>query len=501
MGDNNNRSSFAIGLGIAVIGVLMYMFIQSTQESDIIINATESVVADSTTVIVLNDDDSTKVETTPETINDEPEPISEASADTSAEDVTETVTVEEPQVVAPATIPKSESSEPQPETVQPKSTAADKDAVTETDAQQPEVALEETIVSDPEATESSPATEAEQSTTEVSETDINEVAEQPETEVATATPVDTVEETTETSSATTSSATSAEVVEPLETSEPELEIVLEGNKPEFDLVRVDDTGTAVIAGTAEPNTLVTILSDGEKIGEAIASSSGEFVAIVQTPEKEIGQAIELATEVNGQPLFSDETIFILPTLNFSGSDESTTETAPAIIRASGDGVVIAQSAGMLLLDQISLDSISYDEDGEVILAGRGNPGNGVIVYVDDAAIKETVISESGSWKTVLQDLRAGRYVLRVDEIDSDGKVNSRAESPFQRAFPQEVREAQESGQNTYIVQPGNSLWIIATGKYGEGVQYHQILNANKDQIRDPDLIYPGQVFDIPEAAE
>lgn len=285
------------------------------------------------------------------------------------------------------------------------------------------------------------------------------------------------------------------------TDQSQTEMSLEGDKPEFDVVRVDDTGTAVIAGTAEPNSTVTILSDGEKIGEAVAGSSGEFVAIVQTPAKDSGQAIELESEIDGQIVFSDESIIILPTLNSSAAEGVAAESAPSIIRASNDEVVIIQSGGQLFLDQISLDSISYDEEGEVVLAGRGNPGNRVIVYVNDASDAETIISESGSWKTVLQDLRAGRYVLRVDEIDADGTVNSRAESPFQRAFPQEVREAQERGQGTYIVQPGNSLWIIATGKYGEGGKYHQILTANQDQIRDPDLIYPGQVFDIPEAAE
>nr|MDJ0980603.1 LysM peptidoglycan-binding domain-containing protein [Kiloniellales bacterium] len=46
-------------------------------------------------------------------------------------------------------------------------------------------------------------------------------------------------------------------------------------------------------------------------------------------------------------------------------------------------------------------------------------------------------------------------------------------------------------------QPGNSLWRIARGAYGTGNRYTMIFEANKDQIRNPDLIYPGQIFVLP----
>ena len=47
------------------------------------------------------------------------------------------------------------------------------------------------------------------------------------------------------------------------------------------------------------------------------------------------------------------------------------------------------------------------------------------------------------------------------------------------------------------VQPGNNLWTLARTHYGSGVRYTQIFTANRDQIRDPDLIYPGQIFNMP----
>ena len=52
---------------------------------------------------------------------------------------------------------------------------------------------------------------------------------------------------------------------------------------------------------------------------------------------------------------------------------------------------------------------------------------------------------------------------------------------------------------TVTVQPGYTLWGIAQQNFGDGVLYVQVFEANKDKIKDPDLIYPGQVFTIPAA--
>ena len=48
------------------------------------------------------------------------------------------------------------------------------------------------------------------------------------------------------------------------------------------------------------------------------------------------------------------------------------------------------------------------------------------------------------------------------------------------------------------MQPGANLWRIALSRYGEGASYTLIYQANRAQIRDPNLIYPGQVFSVPD---
>jgi nucleoid-associated protein YgaU len=50
----------------------------------------------------------------------------------------------------------------------------------------------------------------------------------------------------------------------------------------------------------------------------------------------------------------------------------------------------------------------------------------------------------------------------------------------------------------YTVLAGDSLWAISEQWYGDGNLFGRIFEANRDQILDPDLIYPGQVLRIPQ---
>src|SRR3546814_4590092 len=84
------------------------------------------------------------------------------------------------------------------------------------------------------------------------------------------------------------------------------------------------------------------------------------------------------------------------------------------------------------------------------------------------------------------------YEMRISDWSSDvccsDLVVARAETPFSRADPATL--SARPGQ--VVVQPGNSLWRIARRIYGEGLRYTVIYQANQRQIRNPDLIYPGQ---------
>ncbi len=279
----------------------------------------------------------------------------------------------------------------------------------------------------------------------------------------------------------------------------EIDAIVTGapQEPRFDLVRIDSEGAGIVAGRAEPGATVRILSNGIEIATAEASEQGEFVAFVQTPDNDEGLSLSLVAlglDETGEETPSDDRVLVLPTETADDAEPA----APTLVRASEGEVRVIQPGGFGLIDGVTLDAISYEESGEVVLAGRGRPGEALRVYVDSNPAAETRVSAGGTWEARFTEVEAGRYVLRVDALADDGKVTSRVESPFQRIFPT-AEQLSAPGQVT--VQPGHSLWLLATERYGSGYLYTQIHAANRDAIRDPDLIYPGQIFTLPEVDE
>ena len=263
----------------------------------------------------------------------------------------------------------------------------------------------------------------------------------------------------------------------------ETEAVIENN-PAFDLVRVDEDGSAIIAGSAKPNSEVRLLVDGKELETAEADASGAFAILTTIPSGE--KPLELQLEdVNDSNIKSADTVLIIPNKEAEAS-------GPKIIIAESDGKIIVQEQNDIApkIQPLSLDTINYAASGDVILAGRASSEQIVRVYVDN---KPVVLGEvtDGKWNFEIPNIEEGIYTLRVDAINNEGKVVDRVESPFQRV----IREM-EDGQAT--IQPGFTLWKLAELKYGFGMRYVQIFEANRDSIKDPDLIYPGQVFQIPE---
>ncbi len=174
-----------------------------------------------------------------------------------------------------------------------------------------------------------------------------------------------------------------------------------------------------------------------------------------------------------------------------------------ILIADKDGVRVVQSDDSLDQDAIALDAISYDEDGQVMLSGRSNPMAYLRIYLDNAPVLLVRPDDEGNWKTLLSNVDPGIYTLRIDQVNAAGKVVSRLETPFKKESPQKllthIQDTKtEARINVVTVQPGYTLWAIARKRYGRGILYVRVFEANRDKIRDPDLIYPGQVFDLPD---
>jgi hypothetical protein len=352
--------------------------------------------------------------------------------------------------------------------------------------------------------------------------------------------------------------------------------------PRFDTWRVEPDGAAVVSGRAAPGARVAVVVDGAPVAEVLAGPSGEFAALFTLPPNDKPGLMTLTmTPPDGAEVGSEEMVALgaikgpevvaaLPEATPPAADAvaSVSEpTPPPAILLTEDGAVVLQDDASALSATdaaVVVDTISYSPEGAVQLGGRGTSGAMVRVYLDNALQRMTAVSPQGQWLATLADTPPGIYTLRVDQVDANGKVTSRFETPFKRetlealaavadapvvpptapvaedmaeegaepppaaadepvalaqpdatpeATPEPeatatltpdatpdvvVAEPTKAAPVTITVQPGFTLWGIAQQSYGDGVMYVQVFEANKDKIRDPDLIYPGQVFAMPE---
>ncbi|QBF33263.1 peptidoglycan-binding protein LysM [Thalassococcus sp. S3] len=190
------------------------------------------------------------------------------------------------------------------------------------------------------------------------------------------------------------------------------------------------------------------------------------------------------------------------------SEPAAPETAPvAVLRSDADGVELVQPAApssSAPRDRIALDTISYSADGEVLLSGRARGQSVIRVYLDNAPVADLNSSGEGRWRGQIDGIEPGIYTLRLDEIDSSGAVISRLETPFKREAPAVLAGLEQDAPpatqpiRSVTVQTGDTLWAISRDRYGDGLLYVRVFEANRSAIRDPDLIYPGQIFSIPD---
>ena len=226
-----------------------------------------------------------------------------------------------------------------------------------------------------------------------------------------------------------------------------------------------------------------------------------------------------------------------PASDTGTTEQSSTDPQPTVFAADASGVKVLQGAETLPTDQIVMDAISYDVAGGVILSGRGQAGAVLQFYLDNALTQTAQIDAQGYWTQDMSNVAPGVYTLRLDQLDGAGQVSARFETPFKRedraalaaaaaqvaqqaadaaavaqdqsadtgamttSVPTDTQPAAVAPVQAITVQPGNTLWGISRARYGQGILYVRVFDANRDKIRDPDLIYPGQVFVLPSQAQ
>ena len=141
----------------------------------------------------------------------------------------------------------------------------------------------------------------------------------------------------------------------------------------------------------------------------------------------------------------------------------------------------------------NVKTIFFNENGFVSIQGEVNFGKRIELYINKK-IMETIKIENSKWQynsdTIfdygLHDLLV---VLKSDKDEILDKITlpfMRVEMPYN-----------DVPENFILIKPGDMLWTIAYRLYGDPFKYIQIFEENKDQITNPDLIFPGQLFSIP----
>ena len=274
-----------------------------------------------------------------------------------------------------------------------------------------------------------------------------------------------------------------------------------GIAPSFDVVRINRSCTGVVAGRAAPRAEVTVFAGDVAVGRVTADGRGEWVLIVEQPLPAGSQELSLsAVHAGGAALGARENVvLVVPDCSLPDEDRG-----PAIAILTPNAGPSEQQRGSTLLqgpaggaeaDGLQVGAIDYDDGGNVALSGRAAPNTRVQAYVNNRFVGVGQADAEGNWQVVPEEpVAPGVHSLRIDQVDDEGKVQSRVQLPFSRAEAQDLALT----EGRVVVQPGNSLWRIARRTYGEGLRYAVIYEANRDRIADPDLIYPGQVFVLPD---
>jgi nucleoid-associated protein YgaU len=270
--------------------------------------------------------------------------------------------------------------------------------------------------------------------------------------------------------------------------------------PTFDVARIGADGRAVIAGRATPGAKVVLLDGGKEIAHGEADGRGEWVLLAQDPPLSPGQhELRVIQHIEGRaPVTSEQVVVaVVPTPQEPASGEAKKETLVMIAPPGGAATLVQPptSAGVPNAADLQLSTLDYDERGQTTITGQAAPGTVVRAYVDDKMVAEGMAGADGRWRlTPTAPIDNGKHKLRLDRLAKDGKPSSRLEMPFERVATAPV----DGDKRRLTVVRGDNLWNIARAHYGEGLRYTVIFEANKSQIRDPDLIYPGQIFSLPK---
>jgi nucleoid-associated protein YgaU len=294
--------------------------------------------------------------------------------------------------------------------------------------------------------------------------------------------------------------------------------------PQFDVVRVGPQGDAVVAGRAVPDAKIDLLDRGQAIDGAMADRAGQFAILPKalTPGDHI-LSLRM-TPKGGTGVDSTQNVVVVV-------PESRKDEVLVALAQPGEPTRILSEAAKAVPDvpapapaELTIRSVEAEAQGRFFASGTASPGAKILLYLNNAFVAAMTAGPDSRWSLKIEKgMKPGQYLVRADSVDPTGKVIARAEAPF--AYPvadlavtqvppspqppplepapsaavKATADAVVKELGTAVVERGDSLWRISRKIYGRGTRYTQIYQANAAQIRNPKLIYPGQIFVVPNS--
>jgi nucleoid-associated protein YgaU len=302
--------------------------------------------------------------------------------------------------------------------------------------------------------------------------------------------------------------------------------------PAFDVARIEPTGEAVIAGRATPGAAVELLRGGEPHDRAVADQSGQFVMVPPRLPSGTYDLTLRSRQPDGKQAASKQSVAV------AIEPRSTDRPVVALMTPDKPTVVLSQPAAPKpIAGAVVVEAVETEPGGKLHVSGQARPGAGVRLYLNDSFVASVTAGADGRFAvTINEGVAPGSYRVRLDEVESNsGSVRARAEVPFNvpdtgttapvqaqataSKRPDIAAAAKQpqlaAGEPTVLpdgetpstvvvpkvatttVSRGDSLWRLSRNTYGAGTRYAVIYKANREQIRNPNLIYPGQIFVLP----
>ncbi|MBR0961897.1 LysM peptidoglycan-binding domain-containing protein [Bradyrhizobium japonicum] len=231
--------------------------------------------------------------------------------------------------------------------------------------------------------------------------------------------------------------------------------------PRFDVARIDEHGeAAVIAGRATPGARVELLRDGKPLDTVVADASGQFV---MTPPQLPAGSYEL-------------------TLRAKAPDGTVTEsgrTMPVTIAEAAPPPARPAPAAKQEARQETKQAEKPDDKPDVVAA------------LPSASPRLAAVPDRQAARPKLTGAPKPRALAHAPAATA---VASASPADLLTTAPAEAGGSR-------VIARGDSLWALSRLAYGDGARYGVIFNANRDKIRNPNLIYPGQTFVMPQKAE